>query len=82
MQIVRSKIFMSSKGFGVEEVKSLLVSTKNIMCIKEQSTQQLAKIKINTNGLTFVFTILLLALHVSTLISGHHQAYSHTSLSS
>jgi hypothetical protein len=36
---------------------------------------------VDTNELTFVF-ILLLTLHVSALISGHHQAYSDTSLSS
>jgi hypothetical protein len=48
---------------------------------KEQSTQQFAKNKMDTNPLTFAL-ILLLTLHVSTLISGHHQAYSDTSLSS
>jgi hypothetical protein len=51
------------------------------MCIKKQSTQQLVKNKITTNALTFAF-ILLLTLHVSTLISGHHQVYGDTSLSS
>jgi hypothetical protein len=52
-----------------------------IMCIKEQSTQQLVKNEINTNALTFVF-ILLLTLNVSTLILGHQQAHTDTSLSS
>jgi hypothetical protein len=64
----------------VSHVLSFYVA-RYIMCIKEQCTQQLVKNKINTNTLTFVF-ILLLTLHVLTLKSGHHQAYSDTSLSS
>jgi hypothetical protein len=39
------------------------------------------KNKIDTTVSTFVF-ILLLTLHVSTFILGHHQAYNDTSLSS
>jgi hypothetical protein len=52
-----------------------------IYVYKEQSKQQFVKDKVDTNAFTFAF-ILLLTLHVSTLISGHHQAYSDTSLSS
>jgi hypothetical protein len=53
----------------------------HVYVYKEQSTQQFAKNKMDTNALTFAF-ILLLTLHVSILISGHHQAYSDISLSS